>query len=47
MFDFQSNSKQGLNIHIKRKHTTYTEETLPTNFEICDEKFIDYKKKYI
>ena len=45
MCDFKTNSKQGLNVHIKRKHTTYSEETLPTNCEICDEKFTDYKNK--
>ena len=37
--DFETNSKQGLRVHIKRKHTRYAEEDLPTNCEICDYEF--------
>ena len=37
--DFKSNSKQGLKVHMKRKHTSYTEENQPSKCEICDEEF--------
>ena len=43
--DFETNSKQGLRVHIKRKHTSYTEEDLPTNCEICDYEFKIFENK--
>ena len=39
--DFKSNSKQGLGVHIKRKHTKYSEEVVQTECDVCDEKFQD------
>ena len=43
--DYKANSKQGLSVHIKRKHTSFTEESLPNNCEICNEEFRDFEKK--
>ena len=34
--DFQSSSKAGLKIHMKRKHTDYTKEEFPRSCEQCD-----------
>ena len=43
--DFEANTKQGLGVHIKRKHTSYTEESLPNKCEICDHEFINFENK--
>ena len=43
--DFEANSKQKLSVHIKRKHTSYTEETFPKNCEICDDEFMNFENK--
>ena len=34
--DFQSSSKAGLKIHMKRKHTDYTKEEFPRSCDQCD-----------
>ena len=39
--DFRSNSQQGLKVHMKRKHTKYTEENRPNNCEICNERYMN------
>ena len=36
--DFKSNTQQGLKVHMKRKHTKYTEENRPNNCEMCNER---------
>lgn len=43
--DFTTNSSQGLKVHLKRKHTNYSEETKPGNCEICNRKFEDLRGK--
>ena len=39
--EFQATSKNNLKVHMKRKHTSYSDESLPVNCDICEEKFID------
>ena len=39
--DFISNSQQSLKVHMKRKHTKYTEENRPKNCEICNERYMN------
>ena len=43
--DFKANSKQGLGVHIKRKHTNFTNESFPKKCEICDVEFKDFEGK--
>ena len=43
--DFKANSKQGLGVHMKRKHTKYTNESFPNICEICEEEFKDFVGK--
>ena len=39
--DFRASSKNGLKVHIKRKHTSYSAECLPVKCDICEEKFVN------
>ena len=40
--DFVASSKQGLKVHMKRKHTCKI-ETNPQECEICEEKFVNWE----
>ena len=39
--EFKGNTQQGLKVHMKRKHTKYTEENRPNKCDICNEKYVD------
>ena len=39
--EFKGSSQQGLKVHMKRKHTKYTEENRPNKCEICNVTYIN------
>ena len=42
--DFETNSKRGLSVHIKRKHTNLIDETYPKECDFCDSKLKNEKE---
>ena len=43
--EFVSTSKQGLKVHMTRKHTKYTKDNRPNKCEVCDAHFMRYLGK--
>ena len=41
---FESKSKKGLNIHIKRKHNNFSKEKFPQNCDLCEKEMTNSKE---